>query len=166
MNAIPSEFLADAIHEFRKYRDLGARAMAQLNDEQLFRTIDPEANSVALIVKHLRGNMRSRWTDFLTSDGEKPDRQRDTEFEMVEGTSRAEVERWWEEGWSAALNAIEALRPTDLGRVVTIRGEPQSVLQAVLRNLTHASYHVGQIVLLAKHFRGAEWTSLSIPKRR
>jgi hypothetical protein len=166
MNAIPSEFLADAIHEFRKYRDLGARAMAQVDDQQLFHSIDAESNSIALIVKHLRGNMLSRWTDFLTSDGEKPDRQRDSEFEMAAGTTRMEVERWWEDGWSAALDAIEALRPTDMGRVVTIRGEPLSVLQAVLRNLTHASYHVGQIVLLAKHFKGSEWTSLSIPKRR
>ena len=166
MSAIPSDFLPDAIQEFRKYQDLGARAMAQLEDDELFRTVDPESNSIALVVKHLRGNMISRWTDFLTSDGEKPDRQRDTEFEMEEGTSRKELERWWTEGWSVALSSIEALRPTDLGKVVTIRGEPLSVLQAILRNLTHASYHVGQMVLLAKHFRGAEWKSLSIPKRR
>lgn len=166
MNSIPSEFLADALHDYRKYRDLGAAAMAQLEDEQLFRTIDSESNTIALIVKHLRGNMLSRWTHFLTTDGEKPDRHRDLEFEMRDEASRAQVERWWDEGWSAALNAIEALRPTDMERVVTIRGEPLSVLQAILRNLTHAAYHVGQMVLLAKHFRGKEWTSLSIPKKR
>lgn len=166
MNSIPSEFLNDALHDYRKYRDLGGAAMAQLEDAQLFRTIDHEANSIALIVKHLRGNMISRWTDFLTTDGEKPDRHRDLEFEMSGESSRADVERWWEEGWSAALGAIEALRPTDLERVVTIRGEPLSVLQAILRNLTHAAYHVGQMVFLAKHFRGADWTSLSIPKKR
>ena len=166
MNAIPSELLSDTLSEFRKYRDLGAGAMAQLDDEQLFHTPDAESNSIALIVKHLRGNMLSRWTDFLDTDGEKADRQRDQEFEPAPGTSREEVERWWEEGWSTALSAIEALRPTDLGRVVTIRGEPLSVLQAILRNLCHAAYHVGQIVYMAKHLRGAEWTSLSIPRRR
>lgn len=166
MNAIPSEFLTDTLSEFAKYRDLGSRAMAQLSDDQLFHTPDSESNSIALIVKHLRGNMLSRWTDFLDSDGEKPDRQRDQEFEPAAGTSRSEVERWWEEGWAAAIAAIEALRPTDLGRVVTIRGEPLSVLQAILRNLCHAAYHVGQIVYVAKHLRGAEWTSLSIPRKR
>lgn len=138
--------------------------MAQLDDAQLHRTIDPDANSIAIIVKHLRGNMISRWTDFLTTDGEKPDRARDDEFEMEREATREEVERWWDEGWQHVFAAVEALRPTDLSRVVTIRGEPHSVLQAIQRNLLHSAYHVGQIVLLAKHFRGNDWTSLSIPK--
>jgi uncharacterized damage-inducible protein DinB len=164
MNAIPSEALGEALHEFRKYRKMGERAMAQLDDEQLFRTIDPEANSIAIIVKHMHGNMRSRWTKFLTSDGEKPDRARDEEFEMDASATRADVERWWQEGWELVFGAVEALRPTDLGRTVTIRGEPHTVLQALQRQVTHYAYHVGQIVLLAKHFRGAEWESLSIPR--
>ena len=166
MSSIPSEALGEALHEFRKYRELGEGAMAQVSDEQLFRTIDPEANSIALIVKHLHGNMRSRWTDFLASDGEKPDRHRDTEFEMAPATTRAEVERWWADGWGFVFGAVERLRPTDLGRVVRIRGEPHSVLQALSRQVAHYAYHVGQIVLLAKHFRGAEWESLSIPRGR
>lgn len=166
MNAIPSEYLDDAIRSYEKYRDLGAKAMAQLDGAQLFHALDPESNSIAVIVKHLRGNMLSRWTDFLTSDGEKPDRDRDSEFEMAEGTTREEVERWWDEGWSTVINTLQSLRPTDLDRVITIRGEPHSVLQAIQRNLLHAAYHVGQIVLLAKHLRGEAWQSLSIPRRR
>lgn len=166
MSATASEYLHEALQDFRKYRDLGARAIEQLDDADLHRMIDSEANSVALLVKHLRGNMISRWTDFLTTDGEKPDRGRDGEFEMEAEATREEVERWYDEGWQAALRAIEALRPTDLARVVTIRGEPVSVIQAIQRNLLHAAYHVGQIVLLAKHFRGSEWMSLSIPRRR
>jgi hypothetical protein len=165
MSSTASEFLGDSIATFRRYRELGARAMAQIPDEALFLAPDPEANSIALIVKHLHGNMLSRWTDFLTTDGEKPDRNRDSEFEMEGSTDGDAVRRWWDEGWEKAISALEALRPTDLDRTVTIRGEPHSVLQAILRQLTHASYHVGQIVFLAKHTRGGEWESLSIPKR-
>ena len=164
MNSIPSEVLGEALHAFRKYQELGARAMAQLDDEQLFRSIDAESNSVAVIVKHLHGNMRSRWTDFLTTDGEKPGRHRDAEFEIEPGTTREDVERWWEEGWAMVYGALDPLRPTDLTRTVTTRGEPGSVLQAILRQLAHYAYHVGQIAMLAKHFRGAAWESLSIPK--
>jgi hypothetical protein len=164
MSSIPSEVLGEALREFRKYQELGARAMAQLDDAQLFHAIDAESNSIAVVVKHLHGNMRSRWTDFLTTDGEKPDRQRDGEFEMEPGTTRGDVERWWEEGWAMVYRALDALRPTDLARTVTTRGEPGSVLQAILRQLGHYAYHVGQIVLLAKHLRGAGWDSLSIPK--
>ena len=166
MSSTPSEVLGEALHQLRKYRYLGERAMAQLSDEEIFRSLDAEANSIAVIVKHLHGNMRSRWTDFLTSDGEKPDRHRDREFESDAATSRADVERWWEEGWDVVLAAADSLRPTDLDRVVRIRGEPHSVLQAISRQVTHYAYHVGQIVLLAKHFRGAEWQSLSIPRGR
>lgn len=165
MSSTASEFLGDSIATFRRYRDLGARAMAQIPNEALFRAPDADGNSIAIIVKHLRGNMLSRWTDFLTTDGEKPDRDRDSEFEMEPVTDGDAVRRWWDEGWEKAISSLEALRPTDLDRTVTIRGEPHSVLQAILRQVTHASYHVGQIVLLAKHARGGEWESLSIPKR-
>jgi hypothetical protein len=166
MSAIASEFLGDAIASFRRYRELGERAMAQLPDEALFRAPGPEGNSIAIIVKHLHGNRLSRWRDFLTSDGEKPNRDRDGEFEMDSSTDGETLRGWWAEGWDTALSSLESLRPTDLERTVTIRGEPHSVLQAILRQLTHASYHVGQIVLLAKSSRGEEWESLSIPKRR
>ena len=166
MHAIASEVLGESLHNLRKYKALGEGAMAQVSDEDLFRAIDEESLSIALIVKHLRGNMRSRWRDFLTTDGEKPDRDRDSEFVPAEGETRETVMGWWEEGWKEVFDAIEALRPPDLERTVTIRAEPHSVLQAVLRQLTHYAYHVGQMVYLAKHFQGAEWESLSIPKKR
>ena len=166
MHAIASEFLGESLHTLRKYKQLGEGAISQLRDEELFRAIDEESLSVALIVKHLRGNMRSRWRDFLTSDGEKPDRDRDSEFGPAQGETRETVLGWWEVGWTEVFRAIEALRPPDLEKTVTIRGEPHSVLQAITRQLTHYDYHVGQIVYLAKHFRGAEWESLSIPKKR
>jgi hypothetical protein len=140
--------------------------MAQLTDQELFLALDPESNSVAVVVKHMAGNMRSRFTDFLISDGEKPDRHRDQEFEMAPGITRGEVMRWWEEGWAQVLAAVDALRPEDLMGVVTIRGEPHSVLQALNRQVAHYAYHVGQIVFLAKHLAGANWKSLSIPKGR
>lgn len=165
MSTIPSEFLAEALHSYEKYADLGQRAIAQVQEDALNRLIDDESNSIAMIVRHLRGNMLSRWTDFLTTDGEKPDRERDSEFEQ-RTASRDEVERWWVEAFAAATTALEALRPTDLTRVVTIRGEPLSVLQAIQRNLLHTAYHVGQIVLLAKHQRGSDWETLSIPRAR
>ena len=166
MHAIASEVLGESLHNLRKYKQLGEGAMQQVSDADLFRAIDEESLSIALIVKHLRGNMRSRWRDFLTTDGEKPDRDRDSEFVAGETETREAVMAWWEEGWAEVFAAIEALRPPDLERTVTIRGEPHSVLQAILRQLTHYAYHVGQMVYLAKHFRGAEWESLSIPKKR
>jgi hypothetical protein len=161
---LAGHYLADALKVFRTYKSLGEKAIAQVRDEELFVTLDPEANSIALIVKHLWGNMRSRWTDFLTTDGEKPDRHRDTEFEQDAGLTRADVERWWEEGWQIVFNAVEPLTPADVERVVLIRGEPHTVMQAINRQLAHYAHHVGQIVLLAKHFRSAEWQSLSIPR--
>lgn len=166
MSSTASEFLGDSIATFRRYQDLGARAMAQIPDEELFRAPDAEGNSIAIIVKHLHGNMLSRWRDFLTTDGEKPDRDRDSEFEMNAATTGDTVRAWWDEGWQTAISGLEALRPTDLERTVTIRGEPHSVLQAIMRQVTHAAYHVGQIVLLAKHARGGEWSTLSIAKRK
>lgn len=157
-------YLDDALKVFRNYKKLGEKAMAQLSDEELFRALDAEMNSVALNVKHIAGNMRSRWTDFLTTDGEKPDRQRDSEFELSEGTTRADVLRWWEAGWRVTFAALEPLQPADVLREVTIRSEPHTVLMAINRQLAHYAYHVGQIVFLAKHFKSAAWQSLSIPR--
>ncbi len=159
-------YLADALYSFRQYKQLGERAIAQLErDEQLTAAIDPESNSIATIVKHMAGNMRSRWTDFLTTDGEKPDRNRDGEFEAPPAT-RAELLEVWEQGWQHVFRAVEPLTEADLERVVTIRGEAHTVMQAINRQVTHYAMHVGQIVLLAKHFAGREWASLSIPKKR
>ena len=160
------EIIPEILHDFRKYKELAEGAIAQVRDEELTRSIDEEANSIALIVKHMRGNMLSRWRDFLTTDGEKPDRDRDSEFVDDGSTSRERVMAWWEEGWREVFAAVEPLTRDDLGRTITIRGEPMSVLQALLRQTTHYAYHVGQIVFLAKHFRGEEWRSLSIPKKR
>ncbi len=139
--------------------------MAQVSDEQLLTVLDGEANSIAVIVKHMAGNMRSRWTDFLTSDGEKPDRNRDTEFEDAPAT-RAAMLALWEEGWQCLFKALGALSEPDLQRTVTIRGEAHSVMQAINRQMAHYSYHCGQIVLLAKHFMHADWKSLSVPRKQ
>jgi Protein of unknown function (DUF1572) len=159
-----SQYLDEVRRQFRGHKRLAEGAIAQLKDEELFTTLDAESNSIAIIIKHLAGNMRSRFTEFLTTDGEKPDRHRDQEFEIHAGTTRAAVMGWWEEGWACVLSAIERLQPEDLMRTVTIRGEPHSVLQAVNRQVTHYAYHVGQIVFLAKHFRSTEWKSLSVPR--
>lgn len=159
-------FLQDVTRTYRNYKTLAEAAMAQIGDEDLHVRLDPESNSIAIVMKHVGGNLRSRFTDFLTSDGEKPDRQRDTEFEMPERLSRAELLALWKRGWTAALDAIEALTPDDLERTVTIRGEPFLVVEALNRSVTHTAYHVGQIVLLAKHLAGPQWSSLSVPKGR
>lgn len=161
---ISSQYLDEVRRQFRGHKRLAESAIMQLKDEELFVTLDPESNSIAIIIKHLAGNMRSRFTDFLTTDGEKPDRHRDQEFEMNTGATRAEVMRWWEEGWARVFSAIETLKPEDLMRTVTIRSEPHSVLQALNRQVAHYAYHVGQIVFLAKHFRSGAWKSLSIPR--
>ena len=144
-------------------RSASARS-SQVSDADLHTLVDPDANSIAVIVKHLAGNLRSRFTDFLTTDGEKPDRDRDAEFDMPERVSRDDIVGSWEDGWAIALASLESLTPDDLERTVTIRGEPFLVLEAVNRLAAHTAYHVGQIVLLAKHFAGPKWTSLSIPK--
>jgi Protein of unknown function (DUF1572) len=159
-----AHYLEDALKVFGNYKRLGERAMGQLTDEQFFVAPDAESNSVAVVVKHLAGNMRSRWTDFLTTDGEKPDRDRDSEFVLGEGTTREEVLRWWEEGWRTVFAAVEPLAAADLMREVSIRGEPHTVLMAINRQLTHYAYHVGQIVFLAKHLRSADWQTLSIAR--
>lgn len=155
----------DAVVSFRDYKKLAERALEQVSDEEFFATIDEEANSIALIVKHIAGNLRSRWTDFLTTDGEKPDRNRDTEFEVIADTRESLME-FWNEGWQTLADAIEPLTPDDFAKTVTIRGEPYTVVAAINRQLSHYAYHIGQIVLLAKHFRSTEWKSLSIPKNR
>ncbi len=163
---VATHFLDLAGGTFRKQKTLGERAIAQVSENDLFAVLDQEANSIAVIVRHLHGNMRSRWTDFLTSDGEKPDRQRDTEFITPADRSREQVLRWWEDGWALVFAALEGLTPADVMATVTIRGEGLSVMSAVLRQIDHYGQHVGQIVLLAKHARGGEWTSLSIPRGR
>ncbi len=160
-----TSYLKDSIDVFRYYRKLGERAMAQCQDEALFESLDAESNSIAIIVKHMAGNMRSRWTDFLTTDGEKPDRNRDTEFETPPKT-RAELMELWERGWKYVFDALEPLGDEDLVRTITIRTEPHSVMQAINRQVAHYSYHVGQIVYVAKHLAGDKWRSLSVPKKR
>jgi hypothetical protein len=163
-DAIARTYLDDAYRSFRGYRRLAEGALEQVTDEELFSQLDPESNSIAMLMQHLAGNMRSRWTDFLTSDGEKPGRHRDREFEMKPGTTRAELMREWNEGWELALSTIQSLKPEDVLREITIRNERRTVLYAIQRQVAHYAYHVGQIVYLAKHFRGAQWKSLSIPK--
>ncbi len=157
-------YLRDIARTYRNYKTLGERALAQVPDAHLHTELDANSNSVAVVLKHVAGNLRSRFTDFLTTDGEKPDRDRDGEFEMPGRASREELLRWWEAGWSAALGAIDALRPGDLERTVHIRNEPFAVVEALDRSITHTAYHVGQIVYLARHFAGGDWQSLSIPK--
>ena len=161
---IGAEYLADALRSFRSYKKLAEEALAQTSDEDIFRLIDPDANSIAMLIKHMAGNMRSRWIDFLSTDGEKPDRHRDQEFEIDCNATRADVIEWWERGWLCVFQAITPLKPQHLERKVFIAGREHSVLQAITRQLLHYAGHVNQIVLLAKHFRGAEWKSLSIPK--
>ena len=158
-----TSYLADSLGVYRMYKALGERAMAQVSDDQLTLAPDPESNSIALIVKHIAGNLRSRWRDFLTSDGEKPDRNRDSEFEAPPAT-RAELLAMWESGWQCLFDALEPLTDADLGRSINIRGETHSVMQAINRNITHTAHHVGQIVFLAKHLQAEKWQSLSIPR--
>jgi len=164
MTDLASYYLEEIRRQFRGHKRMAEAAMAQLEDKDFFITIDPESNSIAILVKHIAGNARSRFTDFLTTDGEKPDRFRDQEFELTGETSRAEVMRWWEQGWSIVFATLEGLNPDDLLRTVTIRQEPHTVLQALGRALAHYAQHIGQIVFLAKHLRSSEWKMLSIPR--
>jgi Protein of unknown function (DUF1572) len=163
---LSTSYLQDSIGLFHYYKKLGERAMAQCPDEALFVTLDAESNSIAIIVKHLAGNMRSRWLNFLTTDGEKPDRNRDTEFETPAST-RAELIEQWEHGWNYLFDALEPLTEADLTRTVTIRTEPHSVMQAINRQIAHYAHHVGQILFLAKHLtftKTGKWESLSVPR--
>jgi hypothetical protein len=157
-------YLEEALLQFRKLKELAEKALAQVDDESFFALLDAESNSLAIIVKHVAGNLRSRWMDFLTSDGEKPDRHRDTEFVIESGDTREHLMARWEAGWQYLFTALEPLAPEDVSRTVTIRGEPHSVLQAVNRQLTHYAGHIGQIVFLAKHLAADKWRSLSIPR--
>jgi uncharacterized damage-inducible protein DinB len=159
-----TSYIQDSVALFAYYKKLVERAIDQVSDEQLVVTLDHEGNSIATIVKHMAGNMRSRWTDFLTADGEKPDRNRDSEFEEPPAT-RAELLGLWEAGWSCLFSALQPLTDADLIRTVTIRGEKHSVMQAINRQLAHYPHHVGQIVLLAKHFAGDRWQTLSVPRK-
>lgn len=160
---VVSIYHADALRSFRSYKKLAERAFEQISDDEFFALIDPEANSIAIIVKHIAGNLHSRWKDFLTTDGEKQSRNRDTEFEIIADT-RESLVKFWETGWQTLFDNIEPLDASDLSRTVTIRGEPHSVVEAINRQLTHYAYHIGQIVLLAKHFRSTDWKTLSVPK--
>jgi hypothetical protein len=164
MTEIAAHYLDEARRQMRGHKRMTEGAMMQLSDDELFLTLDPESNSVAILVKHLAGNMRSRFTDFLTSDGEKPDRFRDREFEVTGATSRADVMQWWEEGWTCVFAAIDVLKPEDVMRSVTIRGEPHTVLQAINRQIAHYAAHIGQIVFIAKHLRSSKWKTLTIPR--
>jgi len=166
MTDAAAHYLDEAHRQMRGHKRMAEGAMAQLKDEELFITLDPESNSIAVLVKHMAGNMRSRFTDFLTSDGEKPDRYRDQEFELSPATTRADLTKWWEDGWARVFAAIEALRPEDVMRTVTIRGEPHTVLQAVNRQIAHYAQHIGQIVFLAKHLAGPNWKALTIPRNK
>lgn len=163
---VTKDYLQDAVAALHSYKRLAEKAIEQVTDEEFFATLDEEANSIAIIMKHMAGNMFSRWTDFLTTDGEKPDRNRDMEFVMTPTTTRSEMIDYWERGWQCVFNAIEPLAPEDLTRTVFIRGEEHTVVNAINRQLMHYAYHIGQIVFLAKHFRSAEWKSLSIPRNR
>jgi len=158
------DYLSITRREFERLKEIAEKAMAQLDDTHFFQTLGADDNSVAVLVKHLAGNMLSRWRDFLTSDGEKPDRNRDGEFEIGDANSRDQLTSFWQAGWSCLFSALDPLEANDLDRVVEIRGEPHSVLQAISRQLSHYAYHVGQIVFLSKHLLGADWQTLSIAK--
>ena len=164
MSDFRASYIDEAFRSLRGYKRLADGAIAQLSDEQFFATPDPESNSFAIIMKHVAGNMRSRFTNFLTTDGEKPDRNRDREFVMHKDARREEVLISWEQNWHLVFETLNSLHAEDLERTVTIRGEPHSVLQAINRQVVHYAYHVGQIVFLAKHLKGAEWKTLSVPK--
>ena len=164
--AIVQNYHQDAVKALRAYKKLAEKAIAQLKDEEFFVTLDEEANSIAVVMKHIAGNAISRWTDFLTSDGEKPDRNRDMEFVIDAQTTKDDVLAYWERGWKCVFDAVEPLTPEDFEKTVLIRGEIHTIVQAINRQLMHYAYHIGQIVFLAKHFRSAEWKSLSIPRNR
>ncbi len=164
MADLSTRYLDEVFRSLRGHKRLADDSIAQLSDQQFFALLDPESNSVAIIVKHVAGSLRSRFTDFLTTDGEKPDRNRDREFAMHNDAKRTEILNSWEQNWQLVFEAINSLQPDDLDRTVTIRGEPHSVLQALSRAVAHLAYHTGQITFLAKHWKGAEWKSLSVPK--
>lgn len=165
-DAVAARYLLDIRHAYRRYRQLAEKAIAQVDDAALMHATGDEDNSIAVVMQHVGGNLTSRFTDFLVADGEKPNRNRDAEFESQPGSTRDSVLTIWSNGWNAVMTAIEALQPADLTRTVHIRREPLTVLEALNRSITHTAYHVGQIVMLARHFAGDQWQSLSIPKGR
>jgi hypothetical protein len=158
-----TSYVEDSLTLFHQCKKIADGAMAQLSDDQLYAAIDSESNSIAVIIKHMAGNMRSRWTDFLTSDGEKPDRNRDGEF-VEPPSGREALMNLWEQGWGYLFHTLESLTDADLTRTITIRGEAHSVMQAINRQVAHYSLHCGQIIFLAKHLRGATWKTVSVPK--
>lgn len=162
---IAKDYLADAQEGFRGYKKLAENAIEQITDEEFFRAIDAKSNSIAAIVKHIGGNLRSRWSDFLISDGEKPDRNRDSEF-VTENDTKESLIQFWESGWQTLFATLETLEPDDLAKTVKIRGENHTVVKAINRAMLHTASHVGQIVLLAKHFRSSDWQTLSVPRNR
>ncbi len=164
MNSLATHYLDEIRRQLRGHKRLVEGALAQLKDGDFFVTLDPESNSIAILIKHVSGNMRSRFTDFLTSDGEKPDRHRDGEFELSDKTTRAELMAWWESGWNVVFAALDSLTPDDVMRTIYIRQEPHTVVQALNRAMAHYATHLGQIVFLAKHFRSNEWKTLSVPR--
>jgi len=163
--SVGAEYLKAVRERFLEMKGQAERAIDQLSDNQLFWTPDPESNSIAIIIKHLSGNMLSRWTDFFTTDGEKPNRQRDEEFESPAPT-RAEVMAVWKTGWDRFLTTLDQIGEADLLRTVTIRNQPHSVIQAIERQMFHYSYHVGQIIYIAKALKSADWQTLTIPRKR
>lgn len=164
MDSIAAHYLDEIRRQLRGYKRLSEGALAQLKDEDFFVALDPESNSIAILIKHISGNMRSRFSDFLTTDGEKPDRHRDGEFELSDRPTRADLMNSWEEGWRVVFGVLDSLTPEDAMRTVQIRQEPHTVVQALNRALAHYATHLGQIVFLAKHFRSSEWQTLSVPR--
>ena len=162
--SVGAAYLADVVRQYKLYKGYVDKALPRVPDANLHTELDPNSNTIAIIVKHVAGNLRSRFRDFLTADGEKPDRHRDTEFEMPDCASREDILKWWDEAWAILFGSIEALTPADLGRTITIRGEGYLVIEALNRSIAHTASHVGQIVYLARHFAGEGWTSLTIPK--
>jgi hypothetical protein len=162
--AVGAAYLQDVARQYRLYKGYVDKALPRVSDTDLHTELDANSNSIAVIIKHVAGNLRSRFRDFLTADGEKPDRHRDTEFEMPDRASREEILKWWDEAWGILFGSIDALTPEDLGRTITIRGEGYLVIEALNRSIAHTASHVGQIVYLARHFAGDAWTSLTIPK--
>lgn len=165
-DAIAQDYLDDSRKAMRAYKKLAEKALDQLKDDEYFVTLDEESNSVAVVMKHMAGNMISRWTDFLTTDGEKPDRNRDYEFVILPETTKDDMRAFWERGWQCVFDALDPLQIEDLEKKVYIRGEEHTVVRAINRQLAHYAYHIGQIVFLAKHFRATGWQTLSMPRNR
>ena len=164
LDSLGTTMIEDTLLTFRRQKELAERALSQVDDQDFFRTIDAESNSIAIIVKHVGGNLKSRWTDFLTTDGEKPERDRDGEFLVADETNRRAIMGIWEAGWAALFNSFSLLRPADLLSTVHVRGESLTAVAAMHRSVAHIAQHVGQIVLLAKHYRATDWKTLSIPR--